>query len=109
MGFNEYQEEAASTAVYQHGFYPFLGLSEEVGEFVGLAAKEARGDDMLRRFGSSEGLRQACVKEAGDVLWQLAQCLTELGISLQEVADANIKKVKDRQARGVLKGAGDDR
>lgn len=109
MNFKEYQEKAGTFAAYERDEYPFFGLTEEVGEFVGLIAKTYRGDDMVERFGSNEALREAFVKEAGDVLWQLQECLSVLEISLQEVAEMNIQKLTDRQARGVIRGAGDDR
>lgn len=109
MDFKEYQTEARKTALYEDEVYPLLGLAEEVGEFVGIAAKAHRGDDLEARYGSYEGIRKAYVKEAGDVLWMLTNCLAELEIDLEEVAQANIEKLRDRQARGVLKGAGDDR
>ena len=109
MNFAEYQKQASKFAVYESHYYPFFGLAEEVGEFVGLSAKLERGDDINKRFGSIAGLREAFMKEAGDILWQLSQCLKEMNISLQEVAEMNLKKLEDRQQRGVLKGAGSDR
>ena len=109
MNFDEYQKQADKFAVYEKRFYPFFGLAEEVGEFLGLAAKVQRGDDLAERFGSKEAAGEAYVKEAGDVLWQLSQCLKELGITLQDAAEMNLKKLEDRQQRGVLKGAGSDR
>ena len=109
MNFAEYQKQASKFAVYGSHYYPFFGLAEEVGEFVGLSAKLERGDDINKRFGSVAGLREAFMKEAGDILWQLSQCLKEMNISLQEVAEMNLKKLEDRQQRGVLKGAGSDR
>ena len=54
-------------------------------------------------------LSEAIKKEAGDVLWQLSQCLREYGMSMQEVAEMNLKKLEDRQQRGVLRGFGDNR
>ena len=55
------------------------------------------------------GVHEAFAKEAGDILWQLSQCLEEMGLSLQVVAEMNLKKLEDRQQRGVLKGSGDNR
>lgn len=109
MNFDEYQLEASEFAQYGSARYPFFGLAEEVGEFLGLAAKVERGDDLLKRFGSKEAVTEAFMKEAGDVLWQLSQCLNELGMSLQEVAEMNLYKLRDRMSRGVIKGSGDDR
>jgi len=45
----------------------------------------------------------------GDVLWYLAQVCTEINLSLDEVAEANIAKLLDRLERGVIKGDGDNR
>lgn len=109
MNFDEYQKQARKFAVYESKYYPFFGIAEEVGEFVGLAAKLERGDSIEERFGSIAGLNEAFAKEAGDILWQLSQCLDEMGMSLQDVAEMNLKKLEDRQQRGVLKGAGSDR
>ena len=109
MNFAEYQKQASKFAVYESHYYPFFGIAEEVGEFVGLSAKLERGDDINKRIGSVAGLREAFTKEAGDILWQLSQCLKEMNISLQEVAEMNLKKLEDRQQRGVLKGSGGNR
>jgi hypothetical protein len=43
------------------------------------------------------------------VLWMLAMVCMEYGINLQEVAELNVFKLRDRQSRGVLGGRGDDR
>lgn len=109
MNFNEYQQRAAQFAEYRGECYPFLGLAEEVGEFLGIAAKIERGDDMIARFGSREALIEKAVKEAGDVLWMLSECLTAMGLSLEVVAETNLDKLLDRKARGVIKGSGDNR
>lgn len=109
MNFAEYQNKATTFAVYEDGTYPFLGLAEETGEFVGLIAKVARGDDPKKLFGTPEKCRERLLKEAGDVLWQLSQCLNEVGLSLQEAAELNIAKLEDRKQRGVIQGSGDDR
>lgn len=109
MNFHDYQQHSRVFAVYEESSYPFLALAEEAGEFVGIKAKGLRGDDLLARYGSPSALKQAYLKEAGDVLWQLSQCLTELGLSLQDAAELNLKKLEDRLQRGVIKGTGDNR
>ena len=53
--------------------------------------------------------RQAMSKELGDVLWYVAQIATELGLELEDVAQANLDKLRSRQVRGVLSGSGDER
>lgn len=45
----------------------------------------------------------------GEVASEVAVCADALGSSLEEVAAMNIEKLASRQARGVLKGAGDNR
>ena len=103
MNFNEYQEEAAKTAVYSNEFYPFASLMIESAELADLVAKPVlRGDEKeIDRFD--------IVAEAGDVLWNLAMCLEEHNVSLQSVAEYNIRKLKSRAERGVLMGSGGDR
>ncbi len=109
MNFAEYQQKARKFAQYQDEIYPFLGLAEETGEFLGVIAKLKRGDDLVARYGSKEAAREAALKEAGDILWQLSQCLEELEMSLQDAAELNLKKLEDRLQRGVIKGQGDNR
>jgi NTP pyrophosphatase (non-canonical NTP hydrolase) len=53
--------------------------------------------------------RRAMSKELGDVLWYVAQIASELGVDLEDVAQANLEKLLSRQRRGVLSGSGDDR
>lgn len=109
MNFRTYVQRARTTAVYESDVYPFLALTEETGEFVGLIAKHFRGDDLTERFGSDEAFVEALKKEAGDVLWCLAMCCEELGIDLEEVAQLNLDKLANRKRRGKIKGAGSDR
>jgi len=45
----------------------------------------------------------------GDVLWYLSQICTELGVEFENVATANIEKLKSRKERGVVHGNGDNR
>lgn len=109
MHFESYQKEAAKFAVYEASIYPFLGLAEEVGEFIGLVAKEQRGDDMIARYGSEDNLTLTIMKEMGDILWMLANCAEELNLNLGDVAELNLQKLADRKKRDVIKGAGDSR
>ena len=48
MTVEDYERQAAATAVYREGsIYPYLGLTEEVGEVAGVLAKAER--DKSRR------------------------------------------------------------
>lgn len=52
---------------------------------------------------------EAVKKEMGDCLWYLAELATGLGLSFDEVAVANLTKLRDRQQRQQLAGSGDNR
>jgi len=43
------------------------------------------------------------------VLWYVAQLATELGLELDQVAQANLDKLASRSARNVISGSGDSR
>jgi NTP pyrophosphatase (non-canonical NTP hydrolase) len=106
--FSEYQRLSRRTAMYprEAGLsYPTLGLAGEAGEVAEQIKKSIRDDG-----GEMTPERRAALsKELGDVLWYLAQLATELDLDLDEVAQANLDKLRSRQLRGVLSGSGDDR
>ena len=47
--------------------------------------------------------------ELGDVLWYFTQICTELGMTVEEVAEANLDKLFSRLKRGKISGEGDKR
>jgi NTP pyrophosphatase (non-canonical NTP hydrolase) len=108
MTFNNYQELAVKTAVYGAGneiIYPALGLGNEAGEVLGKIKKVLRDSNGV----FSGEAKKAIGDEIGDVLWYMAALCRDLDISLEDVATNNIKKLLDRQARGVIQGSGDNR
>jgi NTP pyrophosphatase (non-canonical NTP hydrolase) len=109
MNFTEYQTKSRATAKYPvigHGvIYPTLGLTNEAGEVAGKIKKVFRDKDGI----ISDETREALKAELGDVLWYLSQTATELGLSLDEIAEYNLAKLLDRQARGKIRGDGDNR
>ena len=109
MNFTDYQTKSRATAGYPaigHAvIYPTLGLVNEAGEVAGKIKKVFRD----KSGEISAETREALKAELGDVLWYLAQTCTELGISLDEVAESNLTKLLDRQARGKIRGDGDTR
>jgi NTP pyrophosphatase (non-canonical NTP hydrolase) len=109
MNFTDYQQKSRATAKYPvigHGvIYPTLGLTNEAGEVAGKIKKVFRDKDGI----ISDEMRDALKAELGDVLWYLAQVATELNLSLDEIAEYNIAKLLDRQARGKIHGDGDNR
>ncbi len=103
MTLNEYQIQAAATAVYQEKFYPVASLMVESAELADLFVKPwLRGDDKPID-------RDKVISEAGDVLWNLAAILNDCGLSLEIVARKNLMKLEDRAARGVIMGDGGER
>lgn len=109
MNFTDYQTKSRATAKYPvigHGvIYPTLGLVNEAGEVAGKIKKVFRDKDGE----ISDETREALKAELGDVLWYISQVATELDLSLDEIAEANIAKLLDRMERGKIKGDGDNR
>ena len=92
MNMNEYQEEARRTqrtdlplwALREHALF---GLSSEVGEVSGLHQKVHQGHPM-----DEAALRL----EIGDVLWFVAELCDCYGWSMDDIAAANIQKLRVR-------------
>ncbi len=85
--------------------YPTMGLVNEAGEVAGKVKKIFRD-----RNGHITATDRATLKdELGDVLWYLTQICTELDLTLEEVAEANLTKLFSRLERGKIKGDGDNR
>lgn len=110
MKLNEYQDTASTTATFSDLavdplVYVALGLTGEAGEVAEKVKKMIRNDGGVL----SDDKKDAIKYELGDVLWYLSQMARVLGFTLEEVAQANIAKLADRKARGVLKSEGDNR
>lgn len=109
MDFRQYQEKSRETAIYpdvgRNWVYPALGLGGEVGEIQEKMKKVMRD----REGYIDSDLKALLEKELGDVLWYLSQLASELGLSLEDIAINNIKKLRSRQKRGKLQGSGDER
>ena len=118
MNFSEYQSRARETAIYHtqciakgipFHLYSALEVADEAGEVAGKVKKDLRDSEPAvdRTYGPE--LRGQMCKELGDVLWALANLAADLGLTLDEIAEANLAKLADRKARGVLGGSGDNR
>lgn len=113
MQLNDYQDDTAETALYPLAgtgdivaiSYAALGLAGEAGEIANKVKK------ILRDAGGKLTLEmaEAIEKELGDVLWYWSRMVTEIGSSADEVAEANLAKLRDRKERGVIQGSGDNR
>lgn len=110
MDFNEYQKESRKLNIYPNGSVGFLahtlGICDEAGEVAGKVKKQIR--DKKENFTTKE-FRGNMKAELGDVLWYIANTAKDLGITLEDIANYNIEKLKDRKNRGVLGGSGDER
>ena len=120
--FNEYQKEAVALKISLDKFqkifpeadekiinlmavvYDGLGLGE-AGEVQGKIKKIIRDNGGIITPEATEEIKA----ELGDTLWYITSMCENLGITLADVANANIEKLHDRQKRGVLGGSGDKR
>lgn len=99
MKFSEYQREAARTRnpaiesdYRESSLQSGLGIAGEAGEVA----------DYLKKviFHGHQVDVTKLVKELGDVLWYIADLATTNGIDLDDVAQANIEKLKKRYPEG---------
>ncbi len=120
--FNEYQKEAIRLKISLNKFriifpnmndniikliavtYDGLGLGE-AGEVQGKIKKVIRDNGGIITPEATDEIKS----ELGDTLWYITSMCENLGITLEDVAKANIEKLHDRHNRGVLGGSGDNR
>ncbi len=109
MNLSDYQEKAATTALYpnvgNNPYYAALGLAGEAGEVANTVKKIMRDNDGV----VDETFQKEVQKELGDVLWYVACVASEMKLNLNDIAQANIEKLASRKERGVLHGSGNDR
>ncbi|MDD5463702.1 MAG: nucleoside triphosphate pyrophosphohydrolase family protein [Candidatus Moranbacteria bacterium] len=109
MEFNEYQKETRKHAIYpglgNNFSFPTIGLAGETGEVAEKIKKIIRDKDGV----VDDISRIEVKKELGDVLWYLSQIASEFELSLDDVANHNIEKIRSRSERNVTHGNGDNR
>lgn len=108
--YGDYQTESRKTYGHVHTkddpiIYPALGLVNEAGEVAGKIKKVFRDKDGEFDEVTTKDLKA----ELGDVLWYLSQISTNLGLTLEEIAEYNLEKIFSRKKRNVLRGSGDNR
>lgn len=110
MTFEEYQKQALTTVLstgneFRDLLHWVLGINGEAGEVAEKVKK------IIRDKGGvvSDEDKQELAKELGDVMWYIAVFAHDLGVPLDQIAQANLDKLKSRKARGVLGGSGDNR
>lgn len=101
VDFNSYQKEALRTdRVPTHDgaadatslIVPMLGLAGETGQLLSEYKKHLRDGEAHRLF------KERVSEELGDLLWYVANVASKFGLSLSDIADANLAKVKQRWA-----------
>src|ERR1700733_13079589 len=98
MDFSGYQREALRTdRVPGRGaddatslIVPMLGLAGETGQLLSEYKKHLRDGEAHRLF------KERVSEELGDLLWYVANVASKFGLALDEVASANLIKVKGR-------------
>ena len=96
MTLNKYQELAMRTANQLNNgqlvVNGAMGMNGESGEVIDIVKKHLfQGHDLNK---------DDLCEEAGDVLWYIATFISGLGMTLQECAERNIKKLKKRYPEG---------
>ncbi len=103
MDIATYQDGARKTALYPIEakiIYPALGLAGEAGEVANQVKKILRDN-----AGELTAERRAkIIDELGDVLWYAAALASDIGISLEEVAEINLAKLAKRFDTGTIQG-----
>jgi NTP pyrophosphatase (non-canonical NTP hydrolase) len=98
--FNWYQDEVRRlTFVKASGLpnwvYPAMGLGGETGEVLEEIKKGIREGDTILPTDRVAKIRL----ELGDVLFYTFMLADSLGFTMEDIADANIKKLTERQAK----------
>lgn len=94
MKLNEYQELAGRTAnPHENALLNYgLGLGGESGEVQELIKKFAFHGHVIQK--------DSIKNELGDVLWYLSNIAKTAGLTLEEIATANIEKLRKRYPEG---------
>ena len=97
MEINEYQKLAMVTLNRELDKKQML-----TNAVMGLCGESGEASDIVKKhlFHSHELDREALIKELGDVAWYLAEAAEALDISLEEVLEKNIEKLRKRYPEG---------
>ena len=97
MEANEYQRLAMTT------LNPELSKKDVlINSVMGLCGEAGEAIDIVKKWMAHghELDREHLAKELGDIAWYLAEAATALDLSLDELLDANIEKLKKRYPQG---------
>ena len=94
MELNEYQLKSSITDLNPNTreglLISLLGISGEAGELLSIYKKHLRDGDAYTVFNN------AVIEELGDILWYLSSIASKYGISLEQIAQANLDKTQKR-------------
>lgn len=96
MTLNQYAAKANVFATYNKElgpYYTVLGLCGEAGEVANRLKKVYRDNNGVLNKEASKDLAY----ELGDVLWYLSQSASQLGLTLEQIAELNIAKLYKRR------------
>src|SRR6266478_2725286 len=103
MDFDSYQKEALRTdRVPAHVgsddvlslIVPMLGLAGETGQLLSEYKKHLRDGEAHRLF------KERVSEELGDLLWYVANVASKFDLTLDKIAEDNLRKVRDRWGEG---------
>ena len=106
MEVNEYQKLAMTT------LNPALNKRDVlINSVMGLCGESGEAIDIVKKWMAQghELDRERLAKELGDIAWYLAEAATALDLSLEEILQANIEKLKKRYPEGFDKTRSIDR
>ncbi len=95
MDFREYQEQAQKTDQVPGEeknaiIVPLLGLVGEAGELLSEYKKYLRDGEAHKLF------KERVAEELGDLLWYLTNVSSKFDLALEEIAEGNLQKCRDR-------------
>ena len=97
MNVNEYQKQAMAT------LNPALNRKDVlINSVMGLCGESGEAIDIVKKWlAQGHALdKDHLAKELGDIAWYLAEAATALDLSLEEILQANIDKLKKRYPDG---------
>ena len=97
MEINEYQKMAMTT------LNPSLNKRDVlINSVMGLCGESGEAIDIVKKWMAHghELDKEHFIKELGDIAWYLAEAATALDISLEDIFQANIEKLKKRYPEG---------
>jgi len=95
ISFDDYQAEASETFQFEVGslesrMISVMGIAGEVGELATEYKKAIRDGDGYKIF------KEKLTEELGDILWYLSSIASQEEILLSDIANFNIRKIRDR-------------